>query len=169
MPSIDINAILEEIREKVRLRRLSGDYPPGLENELEREFQLIMESTNRTYRVDVEAQEHLSEANEALKRLLGRYENQKNAFEQTIVDSNTTISQLDPWSFVAPEVVEIEHHVLATLRLLADYARQQQDADKRLVEELSQHVLDRLAVVDHLAVLTQELEARLRNLERNQG
>jgi len=169
MPSIDINAILEEIRENVRLRRLSGDYPPGLENELEQEFQLIMESTNRSYRIDVEAQTHLSEANEALKRLLARYENQKEAFDQTDANSGKEHHQLDPWSFVAPEVVEIEHHVLATLRLLADYAHQQQDADKRLVEELSQHVLDRFAVVDHLAILTQELEARLRNLERNQG
>jgi hypothetical protein len=72
---------------------------------------------------------------------------------------------LDPWGFVAPEVVEIEHHMLITLRLLTDHAVNQQEADKRLVKELSQHVLDRLAVVDHLAFLVQELESRIRVLE----
>lgn len=164
MAAIDINVILDEIREKVRIRRLSGDYPPGLENELEQEFQLIMESTNRTFRVDVEAKDHLLEADAAFKRLLSRYENQKDQFENQASISSEQIT-LDPWGFVPPEVVEIEHHVLSTLRLLTDNASRQQDADNRLVQELSQHVLDRLAVVDHLAILVQELEARVRDLE----
>lgn len=164
MAAIDINVILDEIREKVRIRRLSGDYPPGLENELEQEFQLIMESTNRTFRVDVEAKDHLLEADAAFKRLLNRYENQKDQFENQASSSSEQIT-LDPWGFVPPEVVEIEHHVLSTLRLLTDNASRQQDADNRLVQELSQHVIDRLAVVDHLAILVQELEARVRDLE----
>ena len=57
MASIDMNAILNEIRENVRLRRIAGEYPPGLENQLEQEFELIMQSTNRVFGVDVEAKE----------------------------------------------------------------------------------------------------------------
>jgi hypothetical protein len=165
MASIDMNAILNEIRENVRLRRIAGEYPPGLENQLEQEFELIMQSTNRVFGVDVEAKEHIEQVDAALKRLISRYETQKENFEKQSPLIQSERSSLDPWGFVAPEVVEIEHHMLITLRLLTDHAVNQQEADKRLVKELSQHVLDRLAVVDHLAFLVQELESRIRVLE----
>jgi hypothetical protein len=165
MASIDMNAILNEIRENVRLRRIAGEYPPGLENQLEQEFELIMQSTNRVFGVDVEAKEHIEQVGAALKRLISRYETQKENFEKQSPLTQSERSSLDPWGFVAPEVVEIEHHMLITLRLLTDHAVNQQEADKRLVKELSQHVLDRLAVVDHLAFLVQELESRIRVLE----
>jgi len=166
MASIDMNAILNEIRENVRLRRIAGEYPPGLENQLEQEFEQIMQNTNRVYRVDVEARDHLVEADEAFQRLLKRYESQKDSYEKLSSEAEFKVTSLDPWGFVAPEVVEIEHHVLVTLRLLVDNAVRQQEADKRLVKELSQHVLDRLAVVDHLAIIVQELESRLRDIEK---
>lgn len=165
MAPIDMNAILDQIRENVRLRRIAGEYPPGLENQLEQEFELIMQSTNRVFGVDVEAKEHIDHVDAALKRLISRYETQKENFEKQSPLAQSERSSLDPWGFVAPEVVEIEHHMLITLRLLTDHAVNQQEADKRLVKELSQHVLDRLAVVDHLAFLVQELESRIRVLE----
>ena len=52
---------------------------------------------------------------------------------------------------------------------MGEFAKAQQSADNRVVRELSQHVLDRVAVVDHLAILTTELEARVRNLESRLG
>jgi hypothetical protein len=169
MASIDMNAILNEIRENVRIRRISGDYPVGLENQLEQEFEQIMQSTNRVYRVDVEAKQHIEHVDGALKRLISRYESQKDKIEKQVLNSITQTTELDPWGFVAPELVEIEHHMLVTLRLLTDHAVNQQEADKRLVKELSQHVLDRLAVVDHLAILIQELESRIQDLEHKKG
>jgi hypothetical protein len=166
MAPIDMNAILNQIRENVRLRRIAGEYPPGLENQLEQEFELIMQSTNRVFGVDVEAKEHIEDADSALKRLISRYETQKENLEKQSLPTEAKTLALDPWGFIAPELVEIEHHVLVTLRLLIDHAVNQQEADKRLVKELSQHVLDRLAVVDHLALLVQELESRIRDLEK---
>jgi len=168
MASVDMNAILNEIRETVRLRRIAGEYPPGLENQLEQEFELILKSTNRAFRVDVEAKEHLDEVEGALKRLLSRYESQKDKLEQQSLGGNREHQTLDPWGFIAPELVEIEHHMLASLRLLADHAIQQENADKRLVTELSRHVLDRLAVIDHLAIIVQELDSRILDLEQKQ-
>lgn len=165
MASVDMNAILNEIRESVRLRRIAGDYPAGLENQLEQEFESIMKSTNRTFSIDIEAREHLEEVNRAFDRLLERYEDQKKIYEENSVAKKKDSLALDPWGFVAPEIIEISHHVLAALRLLTDNAVRQQDADERLVKELSQHVLDRLAVVDHLAIIVQELESRIQDLE----
>jgi hypothetical protein len=49
--------------------------------------------------------------------------------------------------------------------MLGEFAESQEEADSRVVRELSQNVLDRIAVVDHLALLTTELEARVLNLE----
>ena len=55
--------------------------------------------------------------------------------------------------------------VLDTLKMVGEFAESQENADKRVVQELSQHVLDRIAVVDHLAILTTELEERILKLE----
>jgi hypothetical protein len=101
--------------------------------------------------------------------LISRYETQKENLEKQSLPTEAKTVALDPWGFIAPELVEIEHHVLVTLRLLIDHAVNQQEADKRLVKELSQHVLDRLAVVDHLALLVQELESRIRDLEKRKS
>jgi hypothetical protein len=168
MASIDINEILNDIRENVRLRRIAGDYPAGLENQLEQEFESIIKNTNRVFSIDVEAREHLEVVNGAFDRLLERYEGQKKIYDENSTAKKKNSSALDPWGFVAPEIIEISHHVLAALRLLTDNAVRQQDADERLVKELSQHVLDRLAVVDHLAIIVQELECRIQDLENQQ-
>jgi hypothetical protein len=89
-------------------------------------------------------------------------------FRRLTLGGNRENQTLDPWGFIAPELVEIEHHMLASLRLLAEHAIQQENADKRLVTELSRHVLDRLAVIDHLAIIVQELDSRILDLEQKQ-
>jgi hypothetical protein len=48
---------------------------------------------------------------------------------------------------------------------LVDDARSREDADRRMVANLSKHVLDRVAVVDHLYFIVAELETRLRKFE----
>lgn len=168
MTSIDVTAILNEIRENVRLRRIAGDYPPGLENQLELEFEQIMQSTNRVSSVDIDARDHLEEVDAAFKRLRSRYENQKEKYEKQAVSDESDVSVLDPWSYVAPELVEIAYHMMMVVQVLMENAVAQEEADKRLVKELSQHVLDRIAVVDHLAIISQDLEARLLELESKQ-
>jgi hypothetical protein len=67
------------------------------------------------------------------------------------------------------QIRDVESIVIVVLKMLAEVAESQEEADSRVVRELSQHVLDRVAVVDHLAILTTELEVRVRNLELRIG
>ena len=67
------------------------------------------------------------------------------------------------------QIRDVESLVIVVLKMLGEFAESQEAADSRVVRELSQHVLDRVAVVDHLAIITTELEARLRNLESRLG
>ena len=64
---------------------------------------------------------------------------------------------------------DFESKVIVVLKMVGEFAESQEAADSRVVRELSQHVLDRVAVVDHLAILTTELESRIRNLESRPG
>jgi hypothetical protein len=48
---------------------------------------------------------------------------------------------------------------------LVSDARGREDADHRMVANLSKHVLDRVAVIDHLYFVVTELETRIRKLE----
>jgi hypothetical protein len=70
---------------------------------------------------------------------------------------------------LAEQVRNVQIHSIAALRTLAEFAQSQEDADARLVRELYQHVMDRVAVIDHLVILHQEIEERLRSLESPSG
>jgi putative IMPACT (imprinted ancient) family translation regulator len=59
----------------------------------------------------------------------------------------------------------VNEQVIAMLEHLVDDARSREDADRRMVANLSKHVLDRVAVVDHLYFIVAELETRLRKFE----
>jgi hypothetical protein len=59
----------------------------------------------------------------------------------------------------------VNDQMIAMLEHLVDDARSREDADRRMVANLSKHVLDRVAVVDHLYFIVAELETRLRKFE----
>ena len=59
----------------------------------------------------------------------------------------------------------VNEQVIAMLEHLVDDARSREDADRRMVAKLSKHVLDRVAVVDHLYFIVAELETKLRKFE----
>jgi hypothetical protein len=67
------------------------------------------------------------------------------------------------------QVRDVEGQVIVVLKMLGEFAHSQEEADNRVVRELSQHVLDRVSVVDHLSILTIELESRIRKIESRLG
>ena len=166
MTSFDINVILNEIRENVRVRRAAGLYPPGLEQQLEREFAEILSSTNRRYFASKNLQEQLRLLEDAFGRLSGQISPRSRIPGVSLV--HRIIGKRQVLGLTA-QIRDVESIVVAVLKMLGEFAESQEAADNRIVRELSQHVLDRVAVVDHLAILTTELEARIRNLESRQG
>jgi hypothetical protein len=165
----EIAQLLEEIKRRVSNRRSAGDYPPGLEEQLEREFAEIISSTKRRYFASKDLQIQLLGLENSFARLSGQVSTRSRfpgvAFFHLIVSKITKRQILG----LTSQIREVEAQVLVVLKMLGEFAQSQEEADSRVVRELSQHVLDRVSVVDHLAILTTELEDRVRNLESRFG
>ena len=163
---VDIDAVLAEIRTDVARRRAEGSYPPGLENELEAEFRNILALTSRgeTARQQ-ELLELIGQMQEGLRNLSGL----------TVADSRIpggSIVHRVIRRLIARHTMGIADQVRRTaepmariVEIVAEESAGREDADRRMVVALSKHVLDRVAVVDHLALLSAELEARIGRLE----
>lgn len=161
MDTPDIEKLLEEIREQVRIRRIAGEYPPGLEQELEIEFKGVVDRERRNW----------SEVRDQLSERSGRV---IEAFAQ--IDGITTTESRVPGGTIfhglirklfgrqtrclADQVRRASSELVELVRLIADLQMAQEEADRRLVMHLSKSVLDRLAVVDHLAIVVREIERR---------
>jgi hypothetical protein len=166
---IQMDELLGQIRNQVELRRASGLYPPGLEQQLEREFAEIMSSTNRRYFASKDLTTQITHLESALERLSGRTPSRSRvpglSLVHRVVEKLTKRQVLG----LTAQVRDVESLVIVVLKMLGEFAESQETADSRVVRELSQHVLDRVSVVDHLAILTTELEARIRKLELHAG
>lgn len=166
---IQMTELLEQIRDQIEVRRASGLYPPGLEQQLEREFAEIMSSTNRRYFASKDLQAQLQHLEDAFGRLSGQISSRSRIPGLSLV--HRMIGKLTKRQVLGltAQIRDVESLVVVVLKMLGEFAESQEEADSRVVRELSQHVLDRIAVVDHLALLTTELEARVRNLESRLG
>jgi hypothetical protein len=162
----EIEQIMDGIQDTISRRRAAGEYPAGLETELEAEFASILALTHRGE----------ADRADALERLL-----QEVRMHAPHVSGLTATSSRIPLVNLLHKVVRrlvarqtrglaaqqraVNEQVIAMLELLVDDARSREDADKRMVAKLSKHVLDRVAVVDHLYFIVAELETRLRKFE----
>ena len=169
MNQVDVALLLGQIRAQVALRRAAGFYPPGLEQQLEREFAEIMSSTKRRYFASEDLQVQLRLLENAFGRLSGQISTRSRIPGVSLV--HRIIGKLTKRQVLGltAQIRDVESLVVVVLKMLGEFAESQEAADNRVVRELSQHVLDRIAVVDHLAILTTELEARVRDLESRQG
>ena len=166
---IQMAELLQRIHNQIDERRAAGLYPPGLEQQLEREFAEIMSSTNRRYFASKDLQVELRHLEEAFDRLSGQISPRSRipgiSLVHRLVGKITKRQVLG----LTAQIRDVESLVVVVLKMLGEFAESQEAADSRVVRELSQHVLDRVAVVDHLAILTSELETRIRNLESHLG
>ena len=162
----EIEQIMDGIQDTISRRRAAGEYPAGLEQELEAEFASILALTHR------------GEADRAYALELLLEEAKRCAPE---VSGLTPTSSRVPFLNIFHNIVRrliarqtrglaaqqraVNEQVIAMLEHLVDDARSREDADRRMVAKLSKHVLDRVAVVDHLYFIVAELETRLRKFE----
>jgi len=162
----EIEQIMAGIQDTIARRRAAGEYPAGLETELEAEFASILALTHRGE----------ADRADALEKLL---EDAKRSAPE--VSGLTPTSSRVPFLNILHKIVRrliarqtrglaaqqraVNEQVIAMLEHLVDDARSREDADRRMVANLSKHVLDRVAVVDHLYFIVAELETRLRKFE----
>lgn len=168
LKQVDIEQVLAEIRDDVAKKRSEGSYPPGLENELAAEFQTILSYTKRG----------ITDRNLEISRLA--IEIRQNS--HGITGLTPAHSRIPGMSVIhriirrlvarqtmglAAQVRASEENKVRLLEILAEQSKSHEDADQRLVTSLSKHVLDRVAVIDHLAILVTELEAKIRKIEES--
>lgn len=165
----EISDLLDQIRNLVAERRISGLYPPGIEQQLEREFAEIMSSTNRRYFSSVELKQQMKNLEDTFGQLSGHISSSSRIPGLSVV--HWVISKISKRQIlgITAQVRDVEAQVLVVLRMLGEFAESQESADDRVVRQLSHHVLDRIAVLDHLAILTADLESRIRLLESRSG
>lgn len=162
LKQVDIEQVLAEIRNDVEKKRSEGSYPPGLEQELEAEFQTILSYTRQGI---TDRAAEIARLSDDIRRNLNE-----------VTGLTATHSRVPGVSIVhrvirrlisrqtmglAAQVRASEESKVQLLQIMAEQSVAHHDADKRLVENLSKHVLDRVAVIDHLTILMTELESRI--------
>ena len=164
--NIDIDSILSTIRDEVARRRAEGSYPPGLENELEAEFDHILSLTHRgDSRRSDEVHELLVQLRQNLHDLSGLTPATSRIPGASIFHRVVRRLIARHTMGLAAQARAADETIGRIVGLLAEEMTGREDADKRMVAALSKHVLDRVAVVDHLVMTVTELESKVRALE----
>lgn len=165
MDSIDIDTLVGDLKQRIATRRANGDYPVGLEEQLEAEFKVIMAAVHR---------------HEVNTTELGRRVQQVESATAAIRSDGPTGSRLPGGAAVHATTARLVNRHTATV---ADSVRAlgieisralheihhlfdlQRECDERQLNEVVASVLDRLAVLDHVADSLVLLEKRVAQLE----
>jgi hypothetical protein len=165
MEQIEVDDVVALLQRRVAARRASGDYPPGLEEQLEAEYAVIMagmhrgELTTEELGRRVAAVEHTAAAVRALddtgSRVPGGSVVHTAASRVVARHTNQLADSLRQLGIDVARALHEIHHLID----------EQRHADERQLSEVISSVLDRLAVVDHLADAVLQIERRLDLLE----
>ena len=162
----EIEQIMAGIQDTIARRRAAGDYPAGLETELEAEFASILALTHRGEADRADALEKLlEEAKRSAPEVSGLTPTSSRVPFLNILHKIVRRLIVRQTRGLAAQQRAVNEQVIAMLEHLVDDARSREDADRRMVAKLSKHVLDRVAVVDHLYFIVAELETKLRKFE----
>lgn len=162
---VAVEEIVEQLRRQIAVRRENGDYPLGLEAELEAEFDAILTAMRRreldTSRlgtsvdalrsriVDVDGHAPTSSGfpgGGAVHKVVGR-----------VVGRHTTD--------LAASVRAASYETVDALTEIVRLLNAQKNADERQLTEVVAAVLDRLAVIDQLISSVTQIERRLDAIE----
>ena len=168
LKQVDIEQVLAEIRDDVAKKRAEGSYPPGLEQELEAEFQTILSYTKRgiTDRA-AEIAKLSAEIRHNTHEISGLTPTHSRIPGVSIVHRIIRRLISRHTMGLAAQVRASEESKVRLLEIMAEQSKAHEDADLSLVASLSKHILDRVAVIDHLAILVTELESKIRKIEES--
>ena len=153
--------LITELQKRVRERRAAGDYPAGLEAQLQEEFKNILETTHRGHRSINHLESRMHMVRESITRIQGVAGVKSripagSLFHRVIRRLvRRHVSQLANETRIAMKRIESVLEEFETL------IKQQQSNDERLLNQTLSGVLDKLAVVDTLSEMVVELESRV--------
>ena len=153
--------LITELQKRVRERRAAGDYPAGLEAQLQEEFKNILETTHRGHRSINHLESRMHMVRESITRIQGVAGVKSripagSLFHRVIRRLvRRHVSQLANETRIAMKRIE------SVLQEFETLIKQQQSNDERLLNQTLSGVLDKLAVVDTLSETVVELESRV--------
>lgn len=166
MTQLDIQQILAEIKQDIENKRAQGMYPAGLEQQLEAEFNSILSLTKQGISDRADEIDRLqSLLKTKISELSGLTDVRSRIPGISIIHRIVRRVIARHTMGLASQTRQIEEINAQLIELLSKQSKAHDDADERLVLNLSNHVLDRLAVVDHLALVVTELESKIQKLE----
>jgi len=163
-----VEIALKQIKETVAERRRRGEYPIGLEAQLEAEFSSIITMSHRQSRnTSEQLRAFILHLETTMNHVSGRTATKSRipgvGLLHKVIAKMTARQTLG----LTGQVREVHVVVSQVLSLLSEEALSREDADKRMVYALSRHVLDKLAVIDHVAIISNDLERRLLDVENS--
>lgn len=168
MSSVDFDAVLASIQDRVRERRANGDYPLGLEAELEAEFDVVLKSIQRDEVGTSQLEQSVANVGAHLAALNAEPELESRLPGGSAMHSaasRVVRRHTEPLTQSIRSLGESIHEAFDEVVRVFDAQR---SADERQVHEVVADVYDRLALLDAVAAAVSELEARVDRLERAQ-
>jgi len=162
-----VDQIVSEIKDEVAERRANGDYPIGLEQQLEAFFDGMMRDLHERDLVS----KGLGETIERLAQVIGSIS--VDVASQSRVPGMSLFHRVfgkfarRHTQHLANQLTQLGDAALSGLREVSDIVSRIYEHDDREIARVLSAVQDQLAVVEHLSHLTVDLEARLRTLEAN--
>ena len=154
-------SLITELQKRVRGRRAAGDYPLGLETQLQEEFKNVLATTHRGHRSINHLESRMHMVRESITQIKGVAIVKSripagSLFHRVIrILVRRHVSQLANETRIALKRIESVLEEFETL------IKQQQSNDERLLNQTLSGVLDKLAVVDTLSEMVVELESRV--------
>ena len=153
--------LITELQKRVRERRAAGDYPLGLETQLQEEFKNVLATTHRGHRSINHLESRMHMVRESITQIKGVAGVKSripagSLFHRIIrILVRRHVSQLANETRIALKRIESVLEEFETL------IKQQQSNDERLLNQTLSGVLDKLAVVDTLSEMVVELESQV--------
>jgi hypothetical protein len=164
---VDLDEILAQLKASIAARRLSGDYPEGLEQQLEAEFDAMMRAINRD-EINTEQLAALVDAVTTAVHGVGTEVGTGSRMPGGAVVHKTAAHVVQRHTGpLAESVRTLGSTVADALRETLHILEAQRSADERQLLDAISGVLDRLAVIDHLVEIARDLESRVVMLENS--
>lgn len=150
-----------ELKLRVLRKRQSGDYPIGLEQQLEAEFRAILEVTHRGTHDLTHLRSTLADLNSLIPKIRTAGEASSRVPGGSIVHRMFRRLLRRHTTATIQDLKKILTRIDEAFVELNKAIEAQRRHDERILNDVLGGVLDRLAVVDSLALVVPELERRL--------
>ena len=165
MPDVDVDQIVATLKERIADRRAAGDYPIGLEQQLESEFQQMMRAIDR-HEIETEKLGNLVQSVIVAAhdmRLEAATDSRVRGGSAAHHAAGRVVSRhITP---LAESVRDLGVSVAEALDEVRRLLQAQSAADERQLLDVLSGVMDRLSVFDHLVEITTDIERRVTQLE----